>query len=58
MTKNVDSNGYQKFEIPLVYRNDRIPTHCVTVASSSKYGDFFTGAVGSVLLVDELEFTF
>lgn len=58
MTKNVDSNGYQKFEIPLVYRNDRIPTHCVIVASSSKYGDFFTGAVGSVLLVDELEFTF
>lgn len=57
-TTNVNTNGYQTFDIPLVYRNNRKPTHCVIVASASKYGDYFTGGVGSLLYIDEFEFTF
>ena len=55
-----DSNmsSYEKFSIPIEYRNNRIPTTCIIVCSSSKYGDYFVGAVGSVLLVDEFEFVF
>lgn len=55
---NVNTNGYIEFEIPIEYRNDRVPTCCTIVCSSSKYGDYFTGGPGSVLLVDEFEFTF
>ncbi|MEG0519512.1 MAG: PCMD domain-containing protein, partial [Bacteroidales bacterium] len=57
-TTNSNTNGYQMFDIPLVYRSNRKPTHCVIVASASKYGDYFTGGVGSLLYIDELEFTF
>ncbi len=55
---NVNTNGYIKFEIPIEYRNNRVPTVCTIVCSSSKYGDYFTGGPGSVLMVDEFEFTF
>lgn len=55
---NQNTNGYVKFEIPIEYRNKRTPTTCVIVCSSSKYGDYFTGGVGSTLYVDEFEFTF
>ena len=55
---NTNTNGYIPFDLPLEYRNNRKPTYCVIVASASKYGDFFTGGVGSVLLIDEFEFTF
>ena len=46
------------FEIELKYRNKRTPKYCVLVCSSSKYGDYFTGGQGSILYVDEFEFTF
>ena len=46
---------YVEFTIPLVYRNDRIPEYIVVVAAASRYGDYFTGGVGSVLKVDEFE---
>lgn len=55
---NTNTNGYKPFEIELEYRNNRQPTCCVIVCTASKYGDYFTGGVGSVLLVDEFEFTF
>ena len=48
-------DGYVEFTIPLVYRNDRTPKYIVVVAAASRYGDYFTGAVGSVLKVDEFE---
>lgn len=55
----VSTNGaYKAFNIPIEYRNNRIPTTCVIVCSSSKYGDYFTGSTSSVLYVDEFEFTF
>lgn len=55
---NTNTGGYKQFEIELEYRSNRQPTCCVIVCAASKYGDYFTGGEGSVLLVDEFEFTF
>lgn len=50
---------YQKFEIDIKYRNiKKKPTYILIVASSSKYGDYFTGGVGSTLYLDEFELSF
>jgi len=47
---------YVKFTLPLIYRdNSRIPTYIVIAGASSRYGDYFTGGIGSVLLIDEFE---
>lgn len=57
-TSAVDS-GFVKFTIPLVYRdNTRIPSFVVIAGASSRYGDYFTGGVGSVLYLDEFEFIY
>ena len=54
-SSNADA-GYVKFTLPLVYRDaTRIPNFLVIAAASSRYGDYFTGGVGSVLYVDEFE---
>ena len=43
-------------DITIEYRNTELqPTHILIVASSSKYGDFFTGGVGSILQLDNLK---
>ena len=48
-------------EIPLEY-NDRAktskPTHLVIVCSASKYGDYFSGAAGSVMYLDDFELVY
>lgn len=50
------TTNYQQLELPLVYRyTDRIPKYILIVATSSKYGDYFTGGVGSTLWVDNFE---
>ena len=50
---------YVKFTLPIVYRDkSRIPTHIVLAAASSRYGDYFTGGIGSVLLIDEFELVY
>lgn len=50
---------YAPFDIEIAYQQtDRRPTHVVLVATSSIYGDQFTGGVGSLLHVDELELVF
>lgn len=42
--------------IDLNYKNTMIaPTHIQIVATSSKYGDYFTGGVGSVLVLDNMQ---
>ena len=57
-SSNTDKE-YVQFTLPIVYRdNSRIPTHIVLAAASSRYGDYFTGGVGSVLLIDEFEFVY
>lgn len=47
---------YQQKDLVLDYRyTDRTPKYILVVASASKYGDFFTGGVGSKLLIDNFE---
>ncbi len=54
--ENTPGSALVQFNIPLKYRfTDRIPTHIIIVCSSSKYGDYFAGAVGSILLLDNFE---
>lgn len=45
---------YQELSLELDYRSmDRKPTYLVVVASASKYGDYFTGGIGTILALDE-----
>lgn len=47
-----------RLEIPLVYNERALtgrPTHLVIVASASKFGDYFSGAPGSVMYLDDFE---
>lgn len=47
---------YEEFTIDIKYRDiARKPTYILIVCSSSKYGDYFTGSTGSVLLLDEFQ---
>ena len=56
---DVNTNGYIPFECVLEYRDMvRKPKYIVAVACSSLYGDYFTGGLGSVMYVDEWEFTY
>ena len=53
------STGYQPFRINLTYRNYFTkPTYILIVATASKYGDYFSGSTGSVLMMDECELVF
>ena len=54
-----DMTEYEKFEIDIKYRDtNRKPSYILIVASASKYGDYFTGGVGSTLYIDEFELGF
>lgn len=54
-----DMPEYEKFEIDIKYRDtNRKPSYILIVASASKYGDYFTGGVGSTLYIDEFELSF
>lgn len=58
-TKENLVNGYEPFTIKLDYRDlTRKPTMIVIVAAASKYGDYFTGGLGSTLYVDEFSFVY
>ncbi len=48
-------NVMVEFTIPLKYREGRIPTDIILVASSSRYGDYFAGGVGSTMWLDDLK---
>ena len=53
------TEGYEAFTIDLEYRDEvRKPKYVVISACGSYLGDFFTGGLGSVLYVDEFEFTY
>lgn len=48
------NNEYVKFTIPIEYRSKtRKPNFIVITGAASRYGDYSTGGVGSVLLLDE-----
>ena len=51
-------NGYVKFTLPLKYRNLNDPTYIVISCAASRYGDYFTGGLGSTLYVDEFELVY
>lgn len=46
-------SNFKEFTIDLTYLKDEKPKYIVVVAASSKLGDYFTGAEGSVLHIDE-----
>ena len=55
------TDGWVNFNIPLKYKADKLdekPTHLIIVCSSSKYGDYFTGAVGSVMYLDDFSLVY
>ena len=53
------TDGYQPFTLELEYRDRiRTPKYIVIVAAASKYGDYFTGGVGSTLYLDEFSFVY
>lgn len=53
------TDAYQPFTIELEYRDlSRTPAYIVIVAAASKYGDYFTGGVGSTLYLDEFSFIY
>ena len=53
------TSGYVEFTIPLEYRSlTRIPKYIVIAGAASKYGDYFTGGVGSVLYLDEFRLVY
>lgn len=47
--------SFQEFDIDIKYRSTSIvPRYILITASSSKYGDYFTGGSGSVMWIDQL----
>ena len=52
------TSDYVRFRVPLEYRSDRTPKWVIIVCTPSAYGDYFTGADGSVLYVDEMRFNY
>lgn len=51
-----DVDAYVPFDIALDYKaTDRVPKYILVTASASKYGDYFTGANGAVLYLDNFE---
>lgn len=58
-TSSESVTSYKELEIPLEYRaTNRIPKYIIIVASSSKYGDYYIGGVGSKLWLDEMELVY
>ena len=56
LTKGEDVNEWTTETLTINYRvRDRQPKYIIVVASSSKYGDYFTGGEESLLQLDNLE---
>ena len=56
LTKGEDVSTWTTETIRLNYRvKDRQPKYVIVVASSSKYGDYFTGGEESLLQLDNIE---
>ncbi len=49
---------YIRFTLPIVYNDNRMPTYIVISGCASKYGNYFTGGVGSLLYIDEFELVY
>lgn len=55
MTRGEDVSEWTTQTLNIDYRSDRTPTTIIVVASSSKYGDYFTGGEESLLKVDNFK---
>lgn len=55
MTCGDNVTSWTKKTLDIIYRNDRTPTTVVCVASSSKYGDYFTGGEESLMKIDNIQ---
>ena len=56
LVQGSSTSTYQQKDLVLDYRyTNRTPKYIVVVATASKYGDFFTGGVGSKLWLDNFE---
>lgn len=54
-------NTLERIEIPFKYNeraNTTKPLYLIMVASASKYGDYFSGAAGSVIILDDVELVY
>lgn len=59
MQSGQSTDGFIDFEAVLDYRStSRKPRYILVVASASKYGDYFTGGNGSVLVVDHFNLSY
>ncbi len=56
MSQDKTVSDWTSETLTLEYKNTtQAPTHILVVASSSKYGDFFVGGVGSALTIDNTQ---
>lgn len=55
---NTTNSSYVHFTLPVHYNDDRTPTFIEIACAASRYGDYFTGGKGSVLLIDEFELVY
>ena len=56
LVQGSSTSTYQQKDLVLDYRyTNRTPKYIVVVATASKYGDYFTGGVGSKLWLDNFE---
>ena len=46
------------FDIPIEYRNEKMPKYVVITVAASKLGAYFTGGNGSTMYVDEFQFNY
>lgn len=59
VTPAINMNNYEAFELELKYfKTDVAPTYIIVAATSSKYGDYYTGGIGSELYIDAFELVF
>lgn len=55
---NKDMSAYERFQLNLIYKNERTPKYLTIAIWSSALGDYSTGGVGSLLYMDELAFLY
>lgn len=55
---NTTNSSYVHFTLPVHYNDNRTPTFIEIACAASRYGDYFTGGKGSVLLIDEFELVY
>ncbi len=58
LDKATAGNGMVEFSIPLTYYRQEKPTYIMVTASASKGGDYFAGADGSVMYLDDLQLVY